>query len=281
MLPLAVAVAGYAAYATNGSSPSAPHISTAGLAWELNPPLIPPAKTPISGVAGIPPPALAETGETPTPPADDGGNVWVSDSRAAAVRRLLAGRPLAAYAELMVGLADTYGFDWRLMPVISMLESSGGVAACGGNAWGLAACRITYGSFEAGAYAVAATLASGYRGLSPTVALCVWVSGGGCTSTQAIEYVYRAAPLWAALGGSLALPPRPAAPAAPLPGYSPGAGEAAEATPVPTTPPPTATTTPSPVPATPSATPSWTVPPATSTPTVAPPTPTATAATSP
>jgi hypothetical protein len=94
------------------------------------------------------------------------------------------------------------------MPVIAYLESTGGITACGGNAWGYASCTVRFGSFEEGAAVVAASL-SQYGNSAPSHILCVWVSGGGCSTHHAVSYVYRAAPLWAALGGWLGLPPMP------------------------------------------------------------------------
>lgn len=115
----------------------------------------------------------------------------------------------------MVAAADRHGLDWRLMPVISVLESQGGITACGGNAWGFARCEVEFPSFEAGIPVVAATLAS-YGPYDAATLLCIWVSGTGCHSHQAIDYTHRAASLYPALGGVLAVPPLPA-PDDPLP----------------------------------------------------------------
>jgi hypothetical protein len=169
-----------------------------------------------------------------------------TDERVTMVRQILAGRPLEAQAQLMVETADAHGIDWRLMPVISILESGGGAAACGGNAWGYANCRITFSTFEEGIEIVAATLAAPpYPGRDTARALCLWVSGNFCSTAHAVEYAYRAFGLYLALGGSFALP----APVAADTGEQPHAADAGDdgtpppppgPTPAPPTPSPTA-----------------------------------------
>jgi hypothetical protein len=186
-----------------------------------------------------PPIISASTLEAPA------GTVTIEQQgRANLVRGLLSGRPLAPYALQMVQAADANGVDWRLMPVISILESGGGAAACGGNAWGFAACRVTFGSFEEGIARVAALLGSSpYAGQSPEVVLCIWVSGGNCGSVQAYNYVQRASWLFAQLGGQLqvgAAPEQQAGAATPEPVATPT--PAATTAPDPTVP-PTATPT--------------------------------------
>jgi hypothetical protein len=66
------------------------------------------------------------------------------DPRIVAVEDILQGRPLAPHAASMVAAADQHGIDWRLLPVISVLESQGGLTACGGNAWGYARCQVHF-----------------------------------------------------------------------------------------------------------------------------------------
>lgn len=87
--------------------------------------------------------------------------------------------PLAAIADVMVREADRVGIDWRLIPVIGLLESSGGKYACGGNAWGYASCQVRFDSFEEGASVVADTLAEPlYTDVGLERVFCIWVSGG-------------------------------------------------------------------------------------------------------
>ncbi|MGH2609321.1 MAG: hypothetical protein ACRDHF_09565, partial [Tepidiformaceae bacterium] len=125
----------------------------------------------------------------PVPPA-------VPDERVLAVEALLEGRPLAPHAAAMVAAADQHGIDWRLLPVISILESQAGLTACGGNAWGFAKCQVHFSSFEEGIPITAATLSS-YGPYDSATLLCIWVSGTGCHTRHAIEYTHRAADLYA------------------------------------------------------------------------------------
>lgn len=63
--------------------------------------------------------------------------------------------PIGAYARAFVDAADEYGLDWRLLPAISMIESSGGQNACKfangalkHNAFGWGGCTISFDSYE-------------------------------------------------------------------------------------------------------------------------------------
>jgi len=49
--------------------------------------------------------------------------------------------PMAKYADIFIVAADTYGNDWRLLPAISVRESSGGKEQCGNNPFGWDSCR--------------------------------------------------------------------------------------------------------------------------------------------
>lgn len=107
---------------------------------------------------------------------------------AAFLARTVPGAPLTPYAALMVDLADRYGLDWRLLPVITVKESGAGIQACGFNATGYASCAVDFGSWEAGLETSAATLAS-YGGDSAWQA-CVWNMGpDGCRRGWAADYV--------------------------------------------------------------------------------------------
>lgn len=154
-------------------------------------------------------PAPTEASQ-PSPTPEPGPTVAVEDPRVGQLRAFYGSRSLGAYAASMIAAADGYGIDWRLMPVISILESSGGLQACGGNAWGYAACRVRFGSFEEGIQVVAGALArSPYAGRSTAAILCIWVSGKACTDGHGVDYAYRAFSLYTSLGGWFALPPRP------------------------------------------------------------------------
>lgn len=158
------------------------------------------------------------------------------DERARQIREFLAGRPLAEYADEMVAASDRHRIDWRYLPVLSFLESGGGVAACGGNAWGYAACDIVFADYLAGMERVAAALAAyPYAGRSVATVLCIWQSGGGCTTQPAVAYAYLGAPYFDLLGEAIALPPQlasqPAATAEP-PGTAAVVTPAPDATPI-------------------------------------------------
>lgn len=69
--------------------------------------------------------------------------------------------PMAAQAEYLVIVADEFGLDWRLLPAISIVESSGGnycFKSYNPFGWG----RMDFASFEDAIYTVAAGLANGY-----------------------------------------------------------------------------------------------------------------------
>jgi hypothetical protein len=54
--------------------------------------------------------------------------------------------PLAGYGAQFADVADRYGLDWRLLPAISIRESSGGKQMCGHNPFGWASCRTNFES---------------------------------------------------------------------------------------------------------------------------------------
>ncbi|HET7737256.1 MAG TPA: hypothetical protein VFK32_01665 [Tepidiformaceae bacterium] len=165
-----------------------------------------------------------------------------TDPRPAQIAAMLAGRPLADYGAEMVAVADRYGIDWRLLPVISFLESGGGVAACGGNAWGYLRCETTFADYSVGMQRVAQTLAAyPYAGESIATIMCIWQSGGGCSTAPAVDYAYLGAPYYARLGEPIGLPPRIAAETVDDPAP---AAEAAAGEPVAPVAEPTATPTP-------------------------------------
>lgn len=155
--------------------------------------------------------ATATPTAEPSPTTDPEPEAKAADPRIGQLQAFFGSRPLGPYSESMIVASDAYGIDWRLLPVISILESSGGLQSCGGNAWGYAACRVRFGSFDEGINVVAAALArSPYAGRSTAAILCIWVSGTACTNSHGVDYAYRAYSVYASLGGWFALPPRPA-----------------------------------------------------------------------
>jgi len=56
--------------------------------------------------------------------------------------------PLYGYGKKMVEVADKNGIDWRLLPAISIRESSGGKHMCDNNPFGWGSCKITFNSID-------------------------------------------------------------------------------------------------------------------------------------
>jgi hypothetical protein len=89
-----------------------------------------------------------------TPAAD-----YRNDPRADAVRRFFkqADCPAQHYSDAFVEAADDYDLDWRLLPSISYVESTGGKAARGNNLFGWDSGRAEFPTPTAGIHTV------GYR----------------------------------------------------------------------------------------------------------------------
>ena len=83
------------------------------------------------------------------------------DSRIVRLQHFLRARdcPISKYAADFVHVADRYDLDWRLLPSISMIESSGGKAYMKNNIFGWASCREGFPSIRAGINIVASRLA--------------------------------------------------------------------------------------------------------------------------
>lgn len=95
---------------------------------------------------------------------------------------------LMGEAGAMVAASDGAGIDWRLLPVIAVLESQAGAQACGFNPFGYASCRVMFGSWEEAIARSASTLA-GYGG-GVEWQLCMWNQGArGCEAGLAAGYV--------------------------------------------------------------------------------------------
>lgn len=74
--------------------------------------------------------------------------------------------PAAEFAHDFVSAADSYELDWRLLPSISMVESSGGKYYANNNIFGWDSCRTGFASVREGIYQVASRLANSdiYKG---------------------------------------------------------------------------------------------------------------------
>lgn len=68
--------------------------------------------------------------------------------------------PAVVVAEVFVDAADTYGLDWRLLPSISFVESTGGKAARNNNLFGWDGGRAEFPSLSAAIHTVAFSLAN-------------------------------------------------------------------------------------------------------------------------
>jgi hypothetical protein len=68
--------------------------------------------------------------------------------------------PLRTVSADFLEAADHYDLDWRLLPSISMVESSGGKVFRNNNVLGWDSCHHKFGSVRAGIHAVASRLAT-------------------------------------------------------------------------------------------------------------------------
>ncbi len=77
----------------------------------------------------------------------------VADERAVKIDRYFESKkmPLAGYGMKFVAEADEHGIDWRLLPAISVMESTGGIHSCGqsNNPFGWGSCKnVSFENFE-------------------------------------------------------------------------------------------------------------------------------------
>lgn len=86
-----------------------------------------------------------QTRSTPVPDYRD-------DARLKRLQRFFhrAGCPAQNYSQVFLEAADTYELDWRLLPSISFIESTGGKAAKNNNLFGWASGRAEFASPAAG-----------------------------------------------------------------------------------------------------------------------------------
>ena len=71
------------------------------------------------------------------------------------------GCPSPHYVDEYVGAADTYAIDYRLLPAISVLESTCGIYQRSNNRWGWDSARRGFASFRSGLEYIAGQLAHG------------------------------------------------------------------------------------------------------------------------
>lgn len=72
------------------------------------------------------------------------------------------GCPAPYHVKEYIGAADTYAIDYRLLPAISVLESTCGIYQRQNNRWGWASARKGFASFRAGLEYIAHQLADGH-----------------------------------------------------------------------------------------------------------------------
>lgn len=93
-------------------------------------------------------------------------SVATGDARSLILKNFLTlnKSPLANYSDLLVETADKYSLDFRLIPAIAMVESTGGrvIPAGSHNAWGFANGATRFGSWEEAIEKVAKTLKEDY-----------------------------------------------------------------------------------------------------------------------
>src|SRR5689334_19514804 len=104
-----------------------------------------------------------------------------SDLREAILRRFLTEKhyPDREFAEVFVAEADAHNLDWRLLPSLAIVESSGGRHARGNNLFGWANGKYTFSSIGEAIHTVAWTLAHGraYRGKNIEAKLATYNQG--------------------------------------------------------------------------------------------------------
>jgi hypothetical protein len=103
--------------------------------------------------AGLLFPAVAGVAESPKAE-------YRNDPRLAALERFFEERncPLAEFAEDFLEASDRNGLDWRLLPSLSFVESSGGKDYSNNNVFGWDNCRERFPSVRHGIYYVAERL---------------------------------------------------------------------------------------------------------------------------
>jgi hypothetical protein len=107
------------------------------------------------GVASMPAPVCPRI--APEPPKHE----YSSDPRLAPLRQFFARAecPAAEYAAEFLIVADEFALDWRLLPSLSFVESTGGKASLHNNLFGWDSGRARFASPEAAIFSVGSHLA--------------------------------------------------------------------------------------------------------------------------
>jgi hypothetical protein len=95
---------------------------------------------------------------------------YTKDSRFQRIKAFFQKRscPMERYAADLIAAADQNHLDWRLLPSLALVESSGGKVFANNNVFGWDSCRQKFPSIQAGIHTVAERLANSpyYRGKS-------------------------------------------------------------------------------------------------------------------
>jgi hypothetical protein len=95
---------------------------------------------------------------------------YTKDSRFQRIKAFFKKRscPMERYAADLIAAADQNHLDWRLLPSLALVESSGGKVFMNNNVFGWDSCKQKFPSVQAGIHAVAERLANSpyYRGKS-------------------------------------------------------------------------------------------------------------------
>jgi hypothetical protein len=104
-----------------------------------------------------------------------------TDPRLIRIRQYFLERdcPAHQYAEDFVMAADRHDLDWRLLPSLSMIESTGGKEARNNNMFGWDNCNVRFNTNREGIYRVASRLARSrfYKGKTLDQALKTYNPG--------------------------------------------------------------------------------------------------------
>jgi hypothetical protein len=110
----------------------------------------------VMGIVSLPV-SLSLSQARPNPPSD-----YRSDPRLQTLRNFFAKAdcPAAKYSEAFLEAADAYALDWRLLPSLSFIESTGGKSARNNNLFGWDSGRAHFPNPIAGIHAVGYHLAN-------------------------------------------------------------------------------------------------------------------------
>ena len=103
-----------------------------------------------AGVVSLPSPVMHHVQVGTSPVAEER-----TDPRLQTLKEFFTDCPAAEFAHVFLDAADEYNLDWRLLPSISFVESTGGKAAKNNNLFGWDAGRAEFSSLSAGIQKVA------------------------------------------------------------------------------------------------------------------------------